>query len=312
MKKSFLLGIILTAAAFLLCGFDTSLTAEDVLQKSIEESGSASSFTTDFDFNLDMGVDIGDGSTTSTIDLLMNMDLTIDMTMDPYVFQIDGTVLLSLFGTDETDQVEAYAVLNDDGTLKTYTYSEEEEGPNWTYSETSGYDFSALEQSSGTFNAEVLSEYGIPLTLASETVDVNGTECYLLNTDIDIPSLESLLDSVEDETVQSVLDLLDGLVLNISYYVATDTFLPIAVHMDLNDSDLSVINAYLSELLGAFDVEDAQTSVELICNDVSMDFEIAYDTIDSITIPQEALDAASASESYSDLFIEEELSTEFS
>ena len=98
-----------------------------------------------------------------------------------------------------------------------------------------------------------------------------------------------------NDDVNTVLSLMTGLKLNIAYYVDTTTYLPVKVHMDMNDSDLTMINTLVNAYLGSAESEDAPASTaELILNDVSIDMMTSYNTGVEITVPQEALDAEAA------------------
>ena len=150
-------------------------------------------------------------------------------------------------------------------------------------------------------NFSEMAEWGLAFELAPEAADVNGTECYLISTTIDAASLQTILqktgeitgqDLASDPNVTMGLSLLNGLKLNISYYVDAATYIPIKGHIDMNGSDFSLVSQMISGLLGSTASEDAPAStIELTVNDISMDLLMNYGEAQTITVPQEALDA---------------------
>ncbi|MCD7884603.1 MAG: hypothetical protein LUI87_12990 [Lachnospiraceae bacterium] len=321
MKKKLVLGILGLGAASLLCGFDSAETAESVMEKMQENAASAENMTSEFDMNFDVSVAIGDGSTTTTIQALVTADLDIAATLDPLATSVTGTFGISTLGTDETIAMQVYMVTEDDD-LNAYIYTEDssydEEGAGtWQYGSASDlgidFDLDSLLDMSSSYDYSDLTEWGITFDLASEAADYNGTECYLLSTVIDSANITTILDKAEelageelteeagldDETMDMILELLDGLQIKIEYYVDTATYLPAGMHIDLNDTDMTAINTFATEMLSAyFDSEDSDTTttIEIILNDTSMDYSVSYEDAVEITVPQEAYDAIASGE----------------
>ncbi|MCD7956037.1 MAG: hypothetical protein LUG93_09895 [Lachnospiraceae bacterium] len=321
MKRKLVLGFLALGAASMLCGFDSAETAESVMEKMQESSASMESMTSEFDMNFDVSVAIGDGSTTTTIQALVTADLDIAAALDPLATSVTGSFSVSALGTAETIAMQVYMVTEDDE-LNAYIYTEDssydEEGEGtWQYGSASDLgvdlDLDSLLDMSSSYDYSDLAEWGLTFELASEAADYNGTECYLLSAVIDSESLTTIIDKTEellgeelseeagldDETVEMVIELLDGLQIKIEYYVETTTYLPVGMHMDLNDTDMTSINAFVTEMIGAyFDDEDSDTTttIEIILNDTSMDYSISYEDTVEITVPQEAFDAIASGE----------------
>lgn len=321
MKRKLFFGILVLGAASMLCGFDSAQTAESVMEKMQENTASMENMTSEFDMNFDVSVAIGDGSTTTTIQALATADLDIAATLDPLATSVTGTFGVSALGTAENIAMQVYMVTEGDD-LSAYIYTEDSsyqeagEG-DWQYgtAEDLGVDLdldSLLEMSS-SYDYDDMTEWGLTFELSPEAADYNGTECYLLSMVIDSSNFTTILDKaeeltgedlaedagVDDETMEMVLELLDGLKIKVEYYVDTATYLPVGMHIDLNDTDMTSINAFVSELIGAyFDSEDSDstTTIEIILNDASMDYSLSYDDAVEITVPQEALDAVASGE----------------
>ncbi len=293
MKKNLLIGILVIGVSVLLCGFDSSESAESVLEQSGEAALESSDISVDLDLNCDIAFEIGDGTITSEIDLLLGADLAIDLILDPLAVRIDGSYQISALGSDSLGRIALYAVPVEGEDMTVYIYTGEEEDDfsgNWYYSTDTAQEaadlFSAETSDSGTG----LSDLGF--VLAPEAAEYHDTECYLLSTSLGTSMLEEL--TGEDGDAAFVISLLDGICLKIDYYIDTETYLPAGFHLDLNDSDLTSLNSFLQSLLSQFDSEDAETSAALLLNDVSLDLTFSYGTVDSITVPQEALDAVAS------------------
>lgn len=302
MKKKILFCLAILGAASMLSGFDSAETADSILEKMQTASSSAEGATMDMDFNMNVGINIGDDTTTSTLNIAASGGFDIAMNMDPVAMSMDGSMSLSAMGTNEDVTMKLYGVTTDDGQFDTYVYTED------SASGESGWEHeSAVIGNMAELMAESsqvdMSEYGLNFELAPEAADADGTECYLLTAVMDSASFQTMLeksaeltgeDLSSDDDVAMVLSMLDGVKINLEYYVDAATYLPVKFHMDLNDSDLSAINQYAAMAMG--EMEEG-TSVTIDLNDVSFDATMAYGAANDITVPEEALAAAEADES---------------
>lgn len=305
MKKKLVLGAALLGAASMLCGFDNTLTANDVLQKMEAVSKDATSTTIDMSMNLDGGVNISDGTTTSSINANIGADYSMAVNLSPLAMQMDMDMNLSVLGQNENINLKIYAVTNDNGELEMYTYTEDSTTgeSEWAHETDSSMDYNQLLELSNSFSVSDYSDWGLNFELAPEAVDVDGTECYLLSAVIDKDSISTMLsklsalsgeDLTADEDVALILAYMEGIVLRMDYYVDTASFLPVSMHMDLNDSDLTTLNALVAGLLASSD--DGSSTAELVLNDCSIDAALSYGDPVEVTIPEEALQAAQQAE----------------
>lgn len=305
MKRKLLLGLVALGAASVLCGFDSAETADSVLEK-MQAATPQDSMSMDMSLNVNVDMNIGDGTTTSTLQIAATADYNTQVILDPLAMQMDITANVSALGTSEDLAMKLYAVTNDENVLEAYIYTEDsstgESGWEYTVAD-EDYDIEALleaaESASESMDASNLADWGLTFELASEPADFDGTECYLLSTVVDADSLGTIMEKVaelsgedltSDEDLATVLALMDGLKLNIEYYVDTATYIPVALHMDMNDSDLSILSSLAQGYLG----DEEGTTIDLVLNDVSVDATMSYGTVDSITVPDEAIAAAAA------------------
>ena len=303
MKKKLLVGFLSLGMISLLCGFDSAQTADTVLDSMQKASSEADNMSMDMAMNMDISIDVGDGTTTSTLAVGMDGGFQIDYLLNPLSMMMDGNFSISAMGQNQDMARTMYVMANEDGTVDSYVYTEDaatgEAG--WEHSSSDmGISMEELMEMQGSITAADYAEWGLTFELAPEAADVDGTECYLLSTTIDAATLDTMLNkvaelsgaSVSEEDLSAIdeaLAYLDGLAINLEYYVDAATFLPVQMHMDFNSSDLGVLNDLIASSLG----EAAEgTTVTVNLTDFSIDAAMSYDTVADISVPQEAIDSA--------------------
>ncbi|MFR8548977.1 MAG: DUF6612 family protein [Lachnospiraceae bacterium] len=306
MKKQLFAGLVTLGAVSMLCGFDSAQTADTISSQMSEAVAAANSASAAITANLDAGVDISDGATTSTLGLNASGNLSYDAVLDPLSMKMEGSYEFSMLGEGQSQSMQLYLVPDETGAYKSYSYLEDAATGEGTWYLQEGMAVEAQELTdlvkSASENMGGFTDLGIELTLAPEAADVDGTECYLLTATIDSASISSLLektsaitgeDLTADEDIALALSVLDGIALNVEYYVDTTTFLPVKMHMDLNSSDFSTIEALLTSATGMAAAEGApESTVGLTVNDASLDIVMSYDTVSEITVPEEAVASA--------------------
>lgn len=301
MKKNLVLGLVTLGAASMLCGFDSAETADSVMQKMQEASSAAEGVTMDMGMDFDVDVNMNDGETDSTLNIAVNGNFSVASSADPFAMMMDGSMSVSALGSGQDIEMKMYGVTNDAGEFETYAYTSDgttgEAG--WVKQTAEGLNMAELMETSKAMDASALADWGLTFELASEAADVDGTECYELTTVIDTDTLSTIItktsemigeDLTADENVATALSMLSGLSMKIVYYVDTTTYLPVKTHIDMNDSDLTTLNALVQSMMASDDSANA-TTVELVLNNVSVDATTVYGAVEEITVPQEALDA---------------------
>lgn len=295
MKKQFLTGLAILAAASMLCGFDSAETVDSLGQKMNEAGQDTSSASISMDMSLDALLKMSDGTSNADLSLVVSGPVDMKCTLDPYAAQLDGSITVSAMGTNETVPFQMYMVTEEDGTMTTYMQTDD----TWTSNTSGDTDVADLIKTfSGTsVSFSDLEEWGLSFELAPQAADVDGVECYLLSTVIDSDSLNTLVEkasatSGEDlsanEDVSYALTALSGIQLKIEYYVDAATYLPVKIHVDLNDSDLS---AFTQLVMAAMGEQAEGTSIDFALNDASIDMTVSYNDVAEITVPAEALAA---------------------
>ena len=301
MKKKLVLGLAVLGTASMLCGFDNTQTANDVLQKTQDATKNVAGATMTMKMNLDGALNVSDGSTTSTLQAKLTGNFDLAANMDPYGMKMEGNVEMSFFGQNQTVDLEMYGLTNEDGAFDSYIYTKDSvtgEGQ-WQHTTDSSIDYSQLINLSNSFNVSDYADWGLTFELAPEAAEVDGKECYLLTAVIDKDALNTLInksseltgeDLSSDTDVATALAYLDGISLKLQYYIDTTTYLPVSMHMDLNDSDLTNLNALLAGALASS--SDDTSTAELVLNDLSFDISCTYGDAVDITVPDEAIQAA--------------------
>lgn len=318
MKKKLMMGLITLCAASMLCGFDSAETADSVVDKMQAASTGSESMSMTMGMNCDLLINIGDGTTTSSLAMLLNGEFDVAAIVDPLSMSMEGSMDMSMLGEAQTLTMKMYMVPNEANELETYVYTEDSatgEGY-WTYETAAGLDMTALMEQSAdiSMTAADMAEWGLVFELAPEAADVDGTECYVLSTAIDSATLTTVMDkamamagedvvSEEDlATLDQAMALLEGLKIDLEYYVDTTTFLPVKMHIDMNESDMTMLNSVLTAFMATTNEDgttDTSTTAEIVVNDLSVDAFISYEPVEAITVPEEAIAAVESGEAIS-------------
>lgn len=300
MKKQFIAGLAAIAAASMLCGFDSAETLDSLSEKMADAGSSVESMAMATDFSLDAALKISDGSTDVNTAITASGPLEVKATTDPAACSTTGSIEFSAISSGQTIQFESYTVTDEDGAIKTYIKNPED--GTWTVQTADGLDIGKLltSVSSASAGFSQLEDWGVTCELAPEAADADGTECYLVSAVIDASSLDTLIQKASEMSgtdleassgLSQVLPLLDGLSLKLEYYVDAATYLPVKLHIDMNDSDLTGINQLISTFMGGMGDEENPSSAELVLNDLSIDAALSYNDVAEITVPEEALSA---------------------
>lgn len=303
MRKKLFTAALLLGMSSMLCGFDQTETTESILQKQQEAIASAASISTVITVNADLAIDLaGAALTTAT-----SGEITLDFIPDGPDFSLKGSIdfLSPLLAQENTYDFQLFLKTDASGSSDVYVYyANAVTGESyWDHDSTKGVDVSSLLSLTSSLDSEKLASLGIDFTLAPEAKKNDGSECYQLSAVLDSDSFAAAIDRASelsgqdlsaDESLDSAIQLLDGLKLNLTYDIDTETFLPEAMHLDLNDSDLSVIEELVSSYLTAAMGSEEPLSIKITLNDASLDAVSSYNTVTEIIVPDEAL-AADAS-----------------
>lgn len=319
MRKKLFAVLMMLGTASMLCGFDSAETVDSVMQKQQEAAAAVTSTDAEITVNADVAVNLDDATLTAKANGTIDMEVVLAEQAAKVEGSID--VLSPLLAQENTYEFKLYAKPNESGAVEVYLYTADSVTgeSEWEHDSSAdmGINLNDLTSTATTITVDKLAQLGINFTLAPEAADVDGTECYEVSTVIDSTTFSTILtaasalsgqDLTEDESVAMAMEILDGLKINLAYYIDTTTFLPVKMHMDMNDSDLAAIEQLLSAYITSSMQSEETIAVTIALNDLSMDMTSVYDTITEIVIPDEALYAGSSADVIPDE-VEAEIST---
>ncbi len=289
--------------ALSMCGVpvyaDDAVTAESVLQGMQEYSANAASEAMTMTLNLDAALKmVSEDAMETSIPVSMTGSFDIQEILDPIQMSLNGNFKVSILGQSNEIAMEMYMVMEDEQ-ADTYV-NETTDGVESGWQHTS-VDMDELLDTLGISSLEELSSASVEDLLGAdldwtltEENDSYKLEGQLAFSDI-LPLIEASMGAdgevISDEELDQVKSILSAFKMNMSYVVEKETFATRSCHIDFNDSDITAVNDIISDVMADALGSDDSTSISLEVNDFSMDMEISQDTVTSIEIPQEALDA---------------------
>ena len=303
MRKWLLTGAaLLGALSFsLLTGFDSSSTAEDVLQKYIDASKELNEVSAAMDMTAD--VDLAIPSVDASFGVGLDAKLDVSAVMEPLAMKEEGHMSLSLMGEPNEMDLSMYILQEEDGSISMYQKMNETtndgsvEATPWTKTTVNGDEFKQMMEKALQFEIDP-SSLPVAFELADSPADVNGTECYVLSTSVTWdelmllaePYLDNLPEGISAEDIQTYGALLSGLKFNVSLYVDTQSYKLARMYLDMEGSDWSMISSLISSSFGTDD-EGNPIEVAMNINDLYIDAVYDYSTPVQIELPAEAASA---------------------
>lgn len=252
--------VLLSAVIFGGCGTKKEkLTAESILEQVNENMDNIQSVSGNMAMNVDMKI----SESGLGMNLTKGMDCDLEMTMEPEIVHMAGKLNLSLLGLSM--DMESYTVTEGD---KKTNYTKMNNA--WEKSEEDAED----EAGVGELFDELSS--ASELTLQKETEKIDDKEVYVLTAGVSGESLNSFMGSVESMAEDAGELDLSGVEADVTLRVYKDEMLPAAVSVEISDAG-SV-------------VESDGTKMEIHSLSLELNYS-EFDTIESIEIPEEALNS---------------------
>lgn len=259
-KITWLLTAIMLLSAVMLSGCGSKkVTAESLVKEVNENSEKVKSFSGD----LDMQMSINMSQDGYAMDMDMGMEGTFEATTNPEIFHMATKLKMDLLGVSM--DMDVYSQKDGDK-VNTYVGM----AGNWTKTEE---DASKLSQ--GNLDEMYSVVDGADMTLAEKTEEYNGKEVYVLTGTVTGDKLQEVMGAMGNVTSDMDLDI-SGMEANMTLKVYKDTKLPATVTIEMKDNGDGI---------------DAD-GVTIKFNTMVMTMNYTeFDTVDSITIPEEALKA---------------------
>lgn len=301
MKKSMLFAAAL-AGVMSMSMIAGAESADDVLSKMFEAGKAAKEVTTTAQLNGDVSLNFPDMEVNMNV--VADGDMTVAADLNDMESAVTGAFSVNLMGQSFDFTAEAYTSKESEDTLAAYANAvfkqgEETNESGWTKTEVPMGEMQQMIDQINGMNI-TLEGLGFEITDDAAALD-NGTTCYELKASLTAadlvgfakPVLEEAGASVDDETLEMINSMTEGLKFNFAYYVDKETYLPQLCHFDMNDSDLSIIQSLLGsmEVFGT-DSEGNPVAVELSLTNLSLDMFYDYTTPVEVVIPEEAIASA--------------------
>lgn len=263
-KLCWLLTSVMLLSAIMLggCGAKTEkLTVESLLEQVNANMEKVKSMSGDMVMDMDMKI----SESGLGMNLEMGLDCTLEMTMEPQILHMSGKLDMSLLGLSM--EMETYSMAEGD---KAITYTKVNNA--WTKTE------EAVEDSEiggvGDLFDSLSSD--TKLTLQKETEKIGEKEVYVLTAEATGSEINSLMGEM-DFLSDGVGDVdLSAIKANVTLRVYKDEMLPASVTVEIPE--------------GAEAMESDGTSLEINSMSIVMNYT-EFDTIESIDIPEEALNS---------------------
>lgn len=264
-KISVAIGLTAAMAAGLISGCATKATPENLLrdmQKNAEKTESSL-------LNFKMEMAMGDGTT----DISLGMDMNMETTTEPEAAHGKGTVSINMGGIDFSVETETYSVQEDDEYV-TYTLIEDQ----WTKEVTDDGEITGEVESI----ADNMEEYADQFTLAEDLVTVNDKECFELTGELDGDLFSEMMQTdMTDSLAGYGIDeeTLSDMVFPCTIDIYKDSILPARLYFDMKDTMAPAM-------------EDSGVTISECYVDMTF---MEYDTVEEITVPEEAVSSATDS-----------------
>lgn len=301
MKKNCFAALMLLGTAAFICGFDSAPDTKEILARQQEALSSVSSLEADVDFCADLVIDLAGAKLTALAK--GTADLALQTEEPALMLEASIDLTTPLMAQEDTVEYKLYLTENESGSPEVFLFQSDavtgEQG--WSHSAADDLKTESLIPSVSALHPDRISELGISFDLDPVSVDVDGETCRRLSSVLDQEAFSSIAEEITDqmgvsssnEISELISAVLDGLKLSLDYLISEETWLPIQLHMDLNESDMAgfeqLLHTYLESLFGT----EEDFAVTITLNDVSLDLTASYNTVDKIEVPEEAKSAGS-------------------
>ncbi|MGI6118072.1 MAG: DUF6612 family protein [Bilifractor sp.] len=287
MKKNFktkltasALAVIIGASLAACSGGATKATPESLAKSAVTSMKKAESVSGKI--NMDFSGSISVTGSSSTLDLEMTSDLDLEETFDPFVMHMNGDMNITASGQDQSLNIEQYTEKDND---KLVSYQTVDDGDTWTKTSADMSDEDGSFSGSSIFNS--IANGDLDADLEEDTEEVEGEECYVIDTEITGDMITEILDSTGMGDSLGDLDTsdLEDESADTTLYISKKSSRPKKMTCDMADLGSALISSAL-EATGASDTADV--NIDKFTAEYVFD---EFDSVDEIEIPDEAKDA---------------------
>lgn len=308
-KEKILAAMLLTGTTVMgMTGMAGAESVDEIMQKNREASKEITSGAYDIDMAADVTLNIINMG--MTVNLKGSGDLDVKLIKEPMALEVSGLFSYQALGNEGKVDVGAYLVTEDDGTVAAYGGTD----GNWTSVQV---DSETLKSYTDILNGDDKLDYSsapIMYELAEATENVNGAECYVVETTLTWEDVKNLIEwSYEQEATQKLMgeieedaadasavedieeaiqsldefdEMLDCLKLNIHSYIDRESYIAKKVSIDMEGSDWTTLTAQMimNGLITADNTPVNETKAEIDVKELGIDIVYNGD-VDEITVP---------------------------
>lgn len=307
-KKLLLTALMLSMGSMMLTGLTVPKSIDEIMEKYAEASKNITKADVSVDLNLEAGISMTSktiGTQSMNFGFLGDLNVAFQTAtapegeFPPISAKVDGSMELNIPDEHEAIQMEYYLITDEIGDLENYVKVSDGDQSEWQYLTVPA---EQLEQIIGMVNPAQTDFSQMPgeLSLSPGFSNVDGSSCYhviltLTYDDIE-PLLTQIMEATGEEMDSDALTLaalaLNGLKLNAEMDIDANSYLIKKLHIDMDESDLSGLNAILAYAMaqnGDDGLDLPKVSIDI--SNLYMDYIYDYDSPVEISIPQEALAA---------------------
>ena len=315
-NKMFAVTAAAVSSFLLLSGFDSTLTAEDVLEKSRGAWEQAGGFTAAVVADADLSIDVVAGEATQSLPIKGNADYEVQYIAEPFALSVCGNASgdAPAMGMAGGIEMDAYIVEQEDGSGISYIRMPITGDNAWHAATITAEDLSQMKEGlaaamkgeapadlnvSGIDLSGIIEQISGDMLLSSEPVSVDGVDCYEISKSIDGETLSGILSQVASSIPQAGLDeaslsafqtLFSGLKADVFTDCSVEDFVPMYAEIDLSGSDFNTIGQMVGSMMGMGGSEDStqvpQVNVAVNALRCTVSY---YEVPEEITVPEEAL-----------------------
>lgn len=268
-----------------------ALTAKEVLEKTDAAHKVQNMTSTKLLMDLEMTL-TAEGL---TMDMSMDMDGIYKYSTDPYAVYAESNMTMNVLGQTETVKTTTYT-LEEDGKIYSYTNSGE---IGWMKTDTGMTSEDVVTAGQAGFS----SLYELPaeeLELESETQTINDKEVYKLNV---VFTGQTFMNMIEDmgedvEELEATMDEIAAMGVDLSllsakgsYYIDTETFRIAKIEMEVLGLD-KVFDNVMDEAMAEAGEEATGVEFDINIGKCAITYDIlSYDPVEIPALPEEALNA---------------------
>jgi hypothetical protein len=275
------------------CQSTPKLSPEEAIKQATENFDNVTSMT----FTMDMGIDMN----------VMSQDMEMAITGDgEYIREPLATSIImemeSSSAGSEKASVAAYITEDEDGAYVLYTGTGEEGSYTWTKQEMASLEEAQKQTGVGT-SVDQMNEFFVNGSdfVEAGTEDVNGTQATRYD---GVVTKEKMMEAMDEMNMSSMFESmgLDEAAVNsyseslenikVSIWIDTANMIPVKYEIDMTEFMQSLMSAMLKEMVNQLGQSDMDVSEYFTISNVKAVMVITgTDNVDSIEIPEEALNA---------------------